>query len=42
MFASARPSSFGNVRAAFDSVNVFPKLVVCSTFMPKSALQLDA
>jgi hypothetical protein len=42
MFASARPSSFGNAGADFVSLNVFPRSVDRSTFIPKKALQLDA
>ena len=42
MFASARPSSFGNAGADFVSLNVLPRSVERSTFMPKNGLQLDA
>src|SRR5437870_12669653 len=41
MLASARPSSLGKEGADFVSLNVFPRLVERSTFMPKKALQLD-
>jgi hypothetical protein len=42
MFARARPSSFGNAGADFVSLNVFPRSVERSTFMPKNGLQLEA
>ena len=42
MLASARPSSLGNAGADFVSLNVLPRSVERSTFMPKNALQLDA
>ena len=42
MFASARPSSFGNAGADFVSLNFFPRSVEIMTFMPKNALQHDA
>src|SRR5665213_1404998 len=42
IFASARPSSFGKAGADFVSLNVFPRSVERSTFMPKNALQLEA
>src|SRR5580704_9226761 len=42
MFASARPSSFGNAGADFVSLKLFPMSVERSTFMPKNGLQLDA
>src|SRR5258705_5984076 len=42
MFASARPSSFGNAGADFVSLKLFPMSVERSTFMPKNGLQLEA
>src|SRR5579862_2961237 len=42
MFASARPSSFGNAGADFVSLKVLPRSVERSTFMPKNGLQLEA
>src|SRR5262245_37134572 len=42
IFASARPSSFGNAGADFVSLNFLPRSVEVSTFIPKKALQLDA
>src|ERR1051325_3661004 len=42
MFASARPSSFGNAGADAVSVNDVPMSVERSTFIPKNGLQLDA
>src|SRR5215203_625280 len=42
MFASARPSSFGKAGADFVSLNLLPRSVERSTFIPKNALQLDA
>src|SRR5207249_1025577 len=42
MFASARPSSFGNAGADLVSLNVFPRSFERNTFMPKKGLQLDA
>src|SRR5712671_3792998 len=42
MFATARPSSFGNAGADFVSLNVLPRSVERRTFMPKKALQLEA
>src|SRR5262245_10428524 len=42
MFASARPSSFGNAGADLVSLNLLPRSVDTRTFMPKKGLQLDA
>src|SRR5437660_11450681 len=42
MLASARPSSLGKAGADFVSLNLLPRSVESSTFMPKKALQLDA
>jgi hypothetical protein len=42
MFASARPSSFGNAGADLVSLKPFPISVERRTFMPKNGLQLDA
>src|SRR5580693_171758 len=42
IFASARPSSFGNAGADFVSLKLFPRSVERSTFMPKNGLQLEA
>ncbi len=42
MLATARPSSFGKAGPDFVSVNVFPRFVERSTFIPKKGLQLEA
>ena len=42
MFASARPSSFGNAGADDVSLNDFPRSVERRTFIPKNGLQLEA
>jgi hypothetical protein len=42
MFASARPSAFGNSGADFVSLNLLPRSFERRTFIPKKALQLDA
>src|ERR1044071_511339 len=42
MFASARPSSFGNAGADRVSLKLLPRSVDRSTFMPNHVLQLEA
>src|SRR5436190_23678987 len=42
MLASARPSSLGNAGADFVSLNVLPRSVERSSFIPKKGLQLEA
>src|SRR5689334_11813440 len=42
MLARARPSSLENAGVDFVSLNVFPKSVETSSFIPKNALQLEA